>query len=242
MPNTHKNLIDDTTNYGDFLSTIKGAGYEFVFYSELNSPAKQVIIRHDIDFDCALAYKMALVEHNLGIKATYFFLVTSESYNLAAAENQDYVNKIMALGHSVSLHFDPTIYADFHKGFLIEKAFIESLFNIKVSVISLHRPSEFFQKFDYPIGEVEHTYLAKYFKEVKYLSDSTGIWRYGHPFDTEEFAQKKSLHILIHPIWWMVKGATNTEKLATHFTMRKQLMKDHYLAHCKPFKEVYDKL
>ena len=113
---------------------------------------------------------------------------------------------------------------------------------INIEIISLHRPNDFFQNFDQKIGDVEHTYQTKYFKDISYFSDSTGMWRFGHPFNSAEFATQKTLHILIHPIWWTIDGASNTEKIKNHFIKKQHLIKDHYLANCKPFKEVYDQI
>jgi hypothetical protein len=47
-----------------------------------------------------------------------------------------------------------------------------------------------------------HTYEPHFTKEIAYCSDSMGKWRYGSPIDRDAFAEKKPLHILVHPIWW----------------------------------------
>src|SRR5688572_20406942 len=107
----------DTHDYKEFLQYLKDKGYEFVFFSELTKPKGQVALRHDIDFDCRLAHQSALIEHEMGIKATYFFLISSESYNVGSPQNYRYISEIKNMGHTVSIHFDPVIYQDFEKGF-----------------------------------------------------------------------------------------------------------------------------
>ncbi len=242
-PVLYKDIVDESLPYRNFLTILKNNDYEFVSFAGLNAATRQIVIRHDIDFDCELAYKMALIENEMGIQTSYFFLASSQSYNIASERDQSYVNRIRELGHTISLHFDPVMHSsDFIKGFLAEVHFFESLFNVKVEIISLHRPNDFFRNSNQPIGGIQHTYQKKYFKDVKYFADSTAVWRFGHPFNSEEFAKKKSLHILIHPIWWLIDGATNTAKLKNHFIKMQQSMKDHYLVNCKPFKEIYDEI
>ena len=41
-----------------------------------------LILRHDIDYSPAAALRMAELEANLGVKATYFILFSSSYYNL----------------------------------------------------------------------------------------------------------------------------------------------------------------
>ena len=36
-------------------------------------------------------------------------------------------------------------------------------------------------------------------------------------YATQEFLEKKSLHILIHPLWWTLEGNSNHSKLKTFF-------------------------
>jgi len=233
-----------THNYSEFLRHFLDSEYALVPFRDAEAISDQpfAVLRHDVDFDCELAYKAAEIEHELNVNATYFFLISSESYNVAAAKNRDYINGIAELGHEISIHFDPLVYEDFVKGFSSEKAFFESLFDVEVKVISIHRPTPFFLDYDRAIDGVEHTYQSKYVEQLKYFSDSTGIWRYGHPANSPEFAERKNLHILVHPIWWTVSndGSSNTEKIKSHYLRRIEQVKNHYAENCKPFLDIYD--
>lgn len=232
----------DLKDFGSFLKTLISKGYEFIFFDELSQSHSQAIIRHDIDFDVMAAWQIAKIEHELGVKATFFFLITNSSYNPFDKENLHAIKKIQELGHKISIHFDPTIYEDFKAGLEMEKQCFETVFKTSVDIVSLHRPNDYFQKYNQPISNCEHTYMEKYFKNIKYFADSAGIFRYGHPFNTEDFQAGKSLHILIHPIWWIFKGATNHEKLKDFYENKKELMKAHYALNCKPFNEIKDEL
>jgi hypothetical protein len=48
---------------------------------------------------------------------------------------------------------------------------------------------------------------------MAYISDSTGIWRYGHPLESEAYKARKPIQLLTHPIWWMQQGETALQKL-----------------------------
>jgi len=233
-----------THNYSEFLEHFLASGYKLMSFSEAReaSEGPYAVLRHDIDFDCELALKIARIEHENSVRSTYFFLISSESYNVAAARNREYINEIKNLGHEISIHFDPVVYDDFVKGFECERLFFEKLFDVEIGMISLHRPTPFFLEYDQPISGVEHTYQSKYFERLKYFADSTGVWRYGHPANSPEFAERKDLHILTHPIWWTVSEdeANNTEKIKNHYLRRVEQVKKHYAENCKPFLEVYD--
>ena len=225
-------------NYRDFLIEFQRRDYKFVKFNEFNSCYNQIILRHDIDFDVGLALQVARIEGELGIKSTYFFLLRSDFYNPFAKSVFDNINEIKKLGHQISIHFDPTLYSDFQAGFLDELYFFESTFKVKIEIISLHRPNLFFQKYNQKIGGVEHTYQDKYFKHIKYFSDSTGKWRFGNPIASEEFKNKNSIQLLIHPIWWMIEGNTNLDVLRNFFKMSLIKKKIDFEENSIPFREI----
>lgn len=229
-------------SYEEFLKGFLNHGYSFCFFSELNHPKKQIALRHDIDFDTNFALQSALIESKLGIRATYFFLLRSNFYNILSPQDFENIEFIRKLGHCVSIHFDPSIYEDFHEGLQLEVSLFRDIFNLEVNIISLHRPNAFFQEMDQPIRGIEHTYQSKYFRDVKYFADSTGEWRFGHPFDSQEFHQQKSLHVLIHPIWWMLDGASNLDKLKQYFGHRVQSLKTDFSNNCIPFRKIHESL
>lgn len=224
--------------YSFFLKKLITENYEFIFFEELSQSHNQIILRHDIDFDCELAYQTAVIESSLNVKATYFFLIASESYNIFSSSNYTYISKIVSLGHRVSIHFDPLLYDDYEKGLKKEVKIFEELFEQQVKTISLHRPNIFFQESNTPIDNIEHSYQFKYFKDIKYFADSTGIWRFGNPLDSLEFKENKTLHILTHPIWWITEGSSNKEKIKSNYFKKVEDLKTHYSNNCKPFSEI----
>jgi len=211
------NIIDDF-NYEELLKGFKDEGYKFISFGLLSSGGKEIILRHDIDFDCELALELAKIENTFGIHANYFFLLFNDAYNPFSPKNIEFIKKIKEMGHQISLHFDPVIYGDdFEKGLVKEISLFEDFFGTKINIISIHRPNDFFLKSKSLIGGIEHTYLDKYFSKIKYLSDSTGRWRFGHPFDSIEFKEGKSFQILIHPVWWFVNSSDNLYRIENLF-------------------------
>mgnify|MGYP001161236470 CR=1 FL=1 len=69
-----------------------------------------LFLRHDVDFSVDFAHTLAKFEADLGVQSTFFFMLTSNMYNLMAPENQRLVHEIIEMGHKVSIHFDPTAY------------------------------------------------------------------------------------------------------------------------------------
>jgi hypothetical protein len=242
---TPKFTDTSTHDYREFIEHLQASGYSLIPFAEADrTPSPFAVIRHDIDFDCELAYRIAAIETEMSVRSTFFFLISSESYNVASPKNREFINKIRDLGHEISIHFDPVIYENFVTGFDCERQFFEQLFEIPVETISIHRPTPFFLDLDASIAGIAHTYQKRFVESMKYFADSTGVWRYGHPANSPEFAERKNLHILIHPIWWTVSDeeADNIEKIRSHYLRRVEQVKKHYAENCKPFNEVYDRV
>ena len=70
------------------------------------SDSKFVILRHDVDEIASNALKIALLEHELGIRATYYFRIVKQSFD------PDIIWKIVALGHEVGYHYEDLVFAD----------------------------------------------------------------------------------------------------------------------------------
>ena len=214
--------------YTDLISKFLGKGYEDIFFNDLSSEYNQLIIRHDIDFDCEFAYKIAKIEDNLGVKSTYFFMLNNPTYNLFAEKNKTYVRKIQKLGHKVSIHFDSKV-GDLKK----EIDIFESFFETEVEIVSFHRPNlELLDEI-----HIEHTYLPKYFKHIKYFADSRGEFRFGHPLKSKEFEKCRSIHLLIHPVWWMSDKKDIIDILENIIDRNHKMNKEFFVENSIPYRE-----
>jgi len=98
------------SSYAEMLRRLKGEGYEFALFPEaeaaLAAGRQFALLRHDIDFDLGKAAEMARIEQMEGVRATYFFLLRTEHYNLLSADGATLVREILEYGHHLGLHFD----------------------------------------------------------------------------------------------------------------------------------------
>lgn len=105
------------TDYKNFLEKAQKSGFVFVPLKELaNSKIqheKVIGIRHDVDNDLDHAFKIAKIEHDLGIKSTYLILHTSKFFFKDISKgkiNESLIKKLQflqnSLGHEIGIHMD----------------------------------------------------------------------------------------------------------------------------------------
>lgn len=223
--------------YVELINKFLKKGYHWDFFSDAPDKQGSLILRHDIDFDVKYAFEMSLVEDSLNVKATYFFLIHSNSYNLLETENIMMIKSMRDRGHKVSIHFDPTIYDSIEEGFQKEKDLFELIFDVKVEYVSIHKPSDYFLNNSNDICGVSHTYQPRYFDEIKYFADSQGLFKYGHPVESKEFEKNSTIQLLIHPIWWVAEGEDSISKLHHFLNYRISKFKEHMAFNCGPYKK-----
>ncbi|GLS00171.1 hypothetical protein GCM10007859_01750 [Brevundimonas denitrificans] len=222
--------------YAKFISEIAEAGYRFATMSAgAPSPETTIYLRHDIDFDTEYALRMAKIEAQMGVAATYYFMLSSDSYNPLSSYNSHRIREIAALGHKISLHFDPVIYDDMEQGLLREVAVFRDAFGVPVDIISIHRPNEAILSHEGEIAGIAHTYQSRYSKDVFYCSDSQGRWRFGSPLDSQAFANRTTIHLLTHPIWWVRGEAESQAQLDGYVSDRIERFLTHIEANCRSF-------
>lgn len=198
-------------NYFVFLKRLKRR-YNFKFFNEKIFKYKDIILRHDVDYHIDYALELAEIEKKLNIKSTYFFLLRSDFYNLFSFESTNKINIIKKLGHKISLHFDDAIYNKNLKiNFFREIKFFEKMMNVKIDIISFHRPLKKYIQSNKSVFGISHTYQNKFMKKIKYFSDSRNKFSYGNPLSTLEYKKNISMQILIHPIWWVSKFNQNSK-------------------------------
>tara|TARA_B100001996_G_scaffold110537_1_gene83651 strand:+ start:3082 stop:3792 length:711 start_codon:yes stop_codon:yes gene_type:complete len=199
------------SKYKSLLLSFKTRGY--IFSSFLNyQKSKSIILRHDVDFNIDYAYQMACIEKKLGIKSSYFFLMTSNFYNIFSSKNINLIKKIKKMGNTISVHFDPSIYKNISKGLINELKIFEKTFNVKIKIFSLHRPRKFIKKESF-LRRIKHTYQKEFFQNITYISDSGGSFSYKDPINSADFKNFKTIQLLIHPIWWMQNGSDPSKKI-----------------------------
>src|SRR5579859_3672042 len=69
-----------------------------------------IILRHAVDLDILPARRLAELEAEVGVRSTFFFLVSGHTYNPASIQNRPHLRALVNLGFEIGLHFDPTLY------------------------------------------------------------------------------------------------------------------------------------
>lgn len=197
--------------YESVINTLKSKDFHFSIDWESIDPSR-IFLRHDIDFSVEEAHKIAILETSLEVTSTYFFMLSSNMYNLMSKVNRRLIHQIHEMGHKVSLHFDPTVYPSLDP-FLDEKNYFERAFNTTVDIVSIHRPGIFLKDNNQDLFGVHHTYQNRYFNDMAYISDSGGK---SIDDKIEMYSSQKNLpglQLLLHPIWWTRTSHSPTETL-----------------------------
>lgn len=193
--------------YSSYKNLIKGLlnkGYSIADYHDWNLYPKCAILRHDIDNSIDKAVKLAEIEADLGVKSTFFVLVTSDFYNPASKRNLNGLKKILELGHELGLHFDEMAYTQIYnvpEAIQKEGKLLSDIIGTPITTVSMHRPSPLTLEANYEIPGMINSYGKTFFNDFKYLSDSRRRWR--EPvLDIIKSGQYDKLHILTHAIWY----------------------------------------
>lgn len=171
-------------SYQQLLQTLKSSGYSFITFEEYcdgKIPDKFVILRHDVDLRAGHSLATAQVEHNLGIKASYFFRVVPQS------NQPDKIMAIAALGHEIGYHYEDLSIFRGNKEASIEH-FKSQLTHFRqfypVRTICMHgSPTsrydnrDLWQSYNYrDYGIIGEPYFDVNFEEVFYLTDTGRSW------------------------------------------------------------------
>jgi peptidoglycan/xylan/chitin deacetylase (PgdA/CDA1 family) len=137
--------LDDFTleSYVDLLKHLKQT-YAIVPFCRIPQRKNEpyLILRHDIDFSLPAALRMAKIEQALGVKSTYFVLISSHLYDAFQENNPAILKEISKLGHEIGLHYHPESYTSYNKNTTEtlhkEIRLLENLTGKKVHSIARH--------------------------------------------------------------------------------------------------------
>lgn len=211
MTNREKYKFDDFTlaNYERLVELAVRKGFQFVSYTDkFVEERKDVLWRHDVEFEPDVALKMAEIEHKHGVKTTYFFQIHSHYYNIFDNHYTDVFHKIHALGHYVGLHFDSHYYgindeAQLNKFIELDRAYFEAVLGVKIDTYSFHNTTPFTQSCLKPMyGGLINVYSSHFKEKYSYCSDSLGYWRFDRLEDVLNDDSIKHLQVLTHDANW----------------------------------------
>ena len=202
--------------YLDMLAKLSEEGYQFSNYKNWKNSGKTVILRHDVDFSLKYAVQLSEVEKNIDCDATYFILLSTDFYNVHSKSSRECMDIIIKNGGNIGLHFDETQYCiqteeELKECVSMEADTLSKVINMKVDVVSMHRPSEKFLTSDIEFADIINSYRKVYFNDMKYLSDSRRHWR-ENVDEIIERGENQRLHILTHPFWYRSGMEWNMEQ------------------------------
>lgn len=171
-------------SYQSLIRALQDAGYQFQTFEELITQpmdGKSVVMRHDVDELAWNALNMAQLEHELGVRATYFFRIVKQS------NVPEVIRQVVALGHEVGYHYEDLSLNDGDEqkaiiSFENNLAYFRSFYPVRS--VCMHGSST--SKYDNRLlwknrqladyGLVGEPYLSVDFDEVFYLSDTGYAW------------------------------------------------------------------
>jgi hypothetical protein len=197
--------------YRRMLDAARDSGYRFVAYDDdhPDDGSRLCLLRHDVDIDPEAAARIARIEHECGVAATYFVMVRSPVYNAFGRANEMFFREIVDLGHRIGLHYDlafrpyvrPT-----DEWIRREAAVLESMLGVEVNVVSFHQPT--FGAEDARSVQSEGMISAFDFPGFVYVSDANKAMPEGSFVRLFSEALIQRIHLCIHPIWWATDDPT----------------------------------
>jgi len=218
MKNRHCGTDCDFT-YKHYIETLQKARKTHTFYTFENFPeqpeARFILLRHDIDAQIWKALKMAKVDYDLGISAT-FFVRLHGPYNLFREPSYNAILRIAELGHEIGYHYEPLFYTEHNlpveETIIFEIKLLNKMFKINIRSIAPHMPSLSNLKLGKIRERFNDPYSPRFFAKIKYISDSNKKWREGCMCKWIE--KSAQIQIAIHPHWW--NGDSLEEYLAKY--------------------------
>jgi hypothetical protein len=211
MNNREKYHFDDFTlaNYRRLIQLAKEKGAEFILHKdEFVAERKDIIWRHDVEFEPDIALKMAKIEHQEGVKASYFFQLHSDFYNVMDMHYRKVFHDIKNLGHLVGLHFDCRYWnitdeKQLDEFITLDRTCLEKNMDVEIDTFSFHNTTAFTQScLKYRYGGLVNVYSSFFKEHYNYCGDSLGYWRFDRLENVLQDNNVRHLQVLTHDANW----------------------------------------
>jgi hypothetical protein len=195
----------DLSHYRELLLAAQSGGYRFATFAA-PPQSRDLFLRHDVDLSLEAALDLARLEHELGVRATYFLMTESVFYNLLSPVGAEALRELRRLEHSVGLHA-------VHPRMERDERFDP--------VMAWHNPDP--EYMSEPVDGAVNVMEPPYFDRDHYRSDSNQHWRSGCPHEELASGELDWLQLLIHPEIWVYDGATMRESMLSLIEARGEL-------------------
>lgn len=179
---THRLPEFEIKEYVGFLKELRKHGYQLSHISEMKRCESDLVVflRHDVDFSLTLSLPMAEAEAVLGVKSTYFLLITGY-YNLFHADNRQAIRRLSELGHEVGLHYDLEVFPrDFRLAYdelMKQAAILKRLCGSCIESIAMHQPHRGHGDQFLNCDDFTNPHDPRLQRDLLYVSDSCRAWR-----------------------------------------------------------------
>ena len=187
-----------------------------------SSPEPHALWRHDVDVSPNRALRLAELENERGLKATYFFLLHSSFYSCLESATRDIMRRIVGYGHDIGLHFDVSFYPEIdglealERRVEFEAEIVGDLAGSRTAAVSFNNPTqEQLSSFDQPqLAGLVNAYGHPLRDGYRYVSDSNGYWRFHRLQDVLAERKDRTIHVLTHPEWWTPERRSPRERIS----------------------------
>jgi len=179
-----------------------------------------VLWRHDVDISLNRSLRLAEIEAEVGVVATYFVDIHSTFYNAFEASQSSLLRRILSLGHRLGVHFDANYYdpADEDELEVLvgrEASLLGSTFAARVDAMSFHNPSSrHLEWVRERYAGLVNCYSQRLKDGTAYCSDSKGYWRYRRLYDVVSEGADPRLQVLTHPGLWQRDAMPPRQRLS----------------------------
>ncbi len=219
--------------------------FTFSFYKKILSEVKEyltfdffqdnpgngrVFLRHDVDIYPENIRNLCEVEVEIGVRSIFFFQPNSDFYNIMSKTITDLILEVADQGFQIGLHIGESslfypeevneeiyrLYDFYSKFFPLQK------------IISFHRPPQGILN-NLTIPGFINTYEDRFFKTIRYFSDSKRRDFYEELNDSIRLDRETNIQLLIHPYWWDFEHL-NIESLFSRLVSSKRRSLEHALS------------
>jgi len=227
-------------NYSSLLD-IALQNYSFRFFTD-ELVKNSILLRHDVEFSIPIALKMAEIEAESGIKATYFVQLHSEFYNTLEKESILSFKRILELGHDIGIHFDTHFWNietehQLEDCLAIDTNSLERYIGINPKVFSFHNNNLFTLSCRKDTYQGLLNVYSDYFRNnYGYNADSLGYWRFERLEDRLSEAKENNLQILIHDGMWQDEVLPPRRRIFKVIDDRSAYLKELYDSYLEKYK------
>jgi hypothetical protein len=176
--------MDFTINtYSNLLKNLLRAGFSFQTFEQflIYALPKTIVLRHDVDLLPRNSLRNAQIEHELGIRGSYYFRIVPES------NHPEIIRKIAALGHEIGYHYEDLTFCkgnenDAYVNFKKNLDYFWQFYPVKTicmhgSPMSRYDSRDLWKYYDYKqLGIIGEPYFDIDFSKVLYITDTGRRW------------------------------------------------------------------